>query len=687
MTSVAIIQARMTSTRLPGKVLQDIAGLPALGWTARAARAIPGVSDAIVATSDDPSDDPVAAYCDGAGIRCYRGSLNDVVGRFAAAAEEAKADVVIRLTGDCPFLDPWLSGLVLSLLTETRCDFATNADGGTWPDGLDTEVFTMEALRAVDREATRQVEREHVTPFITSRRDRFVVRSLPSPIPGIARHRWTLDDAADLDFIRRIAEHLPKDRAPNVSEILALLRDRPDIRRVSLPERNEGYAGTIAAPGNSLPRVYDESAKLYKRAIRTVPTASQTFSKSAMQLPEGKSPLFLSHGLGGRVFDVDGNEYVDFMCSLLAVSIGYRDPEIDSAIRDQLNRGISFSLPTRLEADLSERLVELVPSAEAARFGKNGTDATSAAIRIARAYTGRERVIACGYHGWQDWYIGATTRNKGVPAAVGGLTHTIGYNDLPAMQALFDRHDGEIAAVIMEPASFDPPGEGYLEGVRELTRRHGTVLVFDEVVTGFRFALGGAQEMLGVTPDLSCVGKGMGNGMPISAVVGRKDLMAEMSEIFFSGTFGGEALSLAASIAVIDLMRRESVIGHIWKTGEKVAAAVRAMIEKHRLGDTVQLKGWAPWTLMAFSDTPGTRKEAARTLFIREMLAAGTLTVGSNNICYRHGDRDVAAVLAAYERALEITAAERATGALESRLGHGVIEPIFQVRKMAAAKA
>ena len=195
-----------------------------------------------MATSDDASDDPVAEYCRNAGIQCFRGSLDDVVGRFAAAAAEANADIVVRLTGDCPFLDPWLSGLVLSLLTETGCDFATNADGGSWPDGLDTEVFTVNALQAVDTEALSQTEREHVTPFITSRRDRFDVRSCPSPIPGLSGHRWTLDDPADIEFLRQVAPHLPVDRAPGVSDVLAVLRRHPNRARGETADRNAGFA-------------------------------------------------------------------------------------------------------------------------------------------------------------------------------------------------------------------------------------------------------------------------------------------------------------------------------------------------------------------------------------------------------------------------------------------------------------
>lgn len=678
--SVAVIQARMTSSRLPGKVLADLAGKPVLAWICRAAAAVPGIHDVVVATSADASDDPVAAWCVQSGVRCVRGPLDDVLHRFAMAAEATGADSVLRLTGDCPFLDPWLAGLVLAVRTQSGCDFATNADIGTWPDGLDAEAISVAALRAADAEATRKAEREHVTPFVTAQRSRFDVRSVPCPIEGLQDHRWTLDTPEDLDYLKAIAAHLPADRAPHLMEILAVLERNPQIRRTAAPQRNAAYGG-VRPERNAPDPVFEQSHRLYARALRTIPTASQTFSKSALQFPKGRAPLFLSHGRGGHVWDADGNEYVDMVCALLSVSIGYCDPAIDAAVRRQLARGISYSLPSLLECELAEKIVETVPCAEAVRFGKNGSDATSAAIRIARAYTGRARVLACGYHGWQDWYIGATSRDKGVPAAVRGLTQMVPYNDLGALEAAFDAHPGEIAALIMEPVTFDPPASGYLEAVRALTRKHGSVLVFDEVVTGFRLALGGAQEMLGVTPDLACIGKGLGNGLPLAAIAGRKELMREMEDIFYSGTFGGEALSLAAGNAVIDLMRREPVIATLWERGQAIADGIAKRIEAEKLHDTVVLKGYAPWTLLAFRDARGQRKEAIRTLFVREMIAVGVLTLGSNNVCYRHGEADVAWTLDAYDRALGTVARELATGALEDRLGHPAIEPIFQVRK------
>ena len=328
-----------------------------------------------------------------------------------------------------------------------------------------------------------------------------------------------------------------------------------------------------------------------KRACEVIPLGSQTFSKSHIQYPDD-APMFLTRGDGARVWDVDGNEYVDLVSGLLPIVLGYRDADVDEAIRRQLGDGISFSLATELEMQLAEILVELIPCAEMVRFGKNGTDATSAAVRLARAFTERDRVAVAGYHGWQDWYIGSTARNKGVPTAVSELTHSFAFNNADALDALLASHPGQFAAVVMEPVAATEPEPGYLEEAKAIAHKHGALLVFDEVITGFRISLGGAQAHYDVTPDLACFGKAMANGMPISAVVGRADVLREMENVFFSGTFGGETLSLAAAIATIDKMRREPVIERLWQTGQTLSAGALERIARYGLQDVIDFGGY-----------------------------------------------------------------------------------------------
>jgi glutamate-1-semialdehyde 2,1-aminomutase len=425
---------------------------------------------------------------------------------------------------------------------------------------------------------------------------------------------------------------------------------------------------------------YAKSQAMFERASRVIPLGSQTFSKSHLSYPEGEAPLFLSHGRGARVWDVDGNEYVDLVNGLLPNVLGYDDPDVTKAVVDQLGKGVTLSLATELEIRLAEELVKLIPCAEMVRFGKNGSDVTAGAIRVARAFTGRDHVAVCGYHGWQDWYIGSTLRNKGVPQAVRDLTHSFPYNDLAALEGLLTSRPSQFCAVIMEPMNFVEPAPGYLAGVKELAHRHGALFILDEIITGFRYHIGGAQTLLGVTPDLATFGKSMGNGFPIAALVGRADIMREMEDIFFSFTFGGEGVSLAAALAVVEKMQREPVIPRLWETGGTVIDSINALIREFDLTRVAAVVGRPCWSLLQINDAGGCLSAELKTLFLQEVIANGVLTGGANNICYAHGPADLAQVEAAYRVGLSKIRAVLDGEPLADHLRCPAIQPIFRVR-------
>lgn len=432
-------------------------------------------------------------------------------------------------------------------------------------------------------------------------------------------------------------------------------------------------------PNTRNPR-YAKSAEMFERALKRIPLASQTFSKSHLTYPEGQAPLFVSHAAGSHVWDIDGNEYIDFVSGLLPILLGHTDPDVTAAVLEQIGRGVTFSLPTPIETEVAELLIEMIPCAEKVRFGKNGSDATAAAVRVARAFTGRERVAVCGYHGWQDWYIGSTARHKGVPEAVRALTHAFPYNDIAALDRLLSAHRNEFACVIMEPMNSAPPADGYLQAVRETAHKHGALFVLDEIITGFRFAAGGAQELFGVMPDIACFGKGLANGYPLAAVVGRADVMREMEDVFFSFTAGGEAVSLAAAKATLLKIRREPVIESLWRQGGKIMDAVRTRIEQHNLSGTLALNGMSPWSLIAFKDMGDTTSWEVKTLFQQEMLARGILIQSGHNICYAHSDDDVVELLNAYDQVLPIIADAVHNGAIAQHLKAPPLQPLFKVR-------
>jgi glutamate-1-semialdehyde 2,1-aminomutase len=441
-------------------------------------------------------------------------------------------------------------------------------------------------------------------------------------------------------------------------------------------------SNTYADFKNSSSGPMQQSNALYERALKTIPLASQTFSKSAQQYVGGVSPLFVERGDGCKVWDVDGNEYIDFVLGLMPVVLGYRDRSVDDAIRAQLDKGITFSLATELEAELAERLVRLIPCAEKVRFGKNGSDATLAATRLARAHTGRDKIAMCGYHGWHDWSIGTTTRNLGIPKAVRDLTLTFPFNDIEALDALFRKQAGQIAAVIMEPASVVDPHPGYLEAIKELTHRNGALLIFDEIVTGFRAGLGGAQSRYGVTPDLASFGKAMGNGMPISAVVGGADVMDLMEEIFFSATFGGEALSLAASIATLDKLEEVNGVPHMEETSVRIGDGIGKIFTEHNISEYYAIGGPDWWKRIV--PLPDQKIDAVTltSLLRQELIANGLLMLSGFNICHAHCDDAITdSVFAKFENvATKLEDALKARNPID-RLNGAPVQPVFQVRK------
>lgn len=425
---------------------------------------------------------------------------------------------------------------------------------------------------------------------------------------------------------------------------------------------------------------YAKSEAMLERALRTIPLGTQTFSKSKTQYPHGVSPYFVTRGRGSHVWDVDGNEYTDFIMSLCAVTLGYSDPDVDAAVRAQLDDGVIFSLPHPLEVQVAESIVEMVPCAEMVRFGKNGSDATSGAVRVARAFTGRDHVAACGYHGWQDWYIGATARSAGVPKATAALTHLFAYNDIDSLRRIFVEHPHSVAAVIMEPMNVVEPLPGFLEEVGEVARANGAVFIFDETITGFRFANGGAQEYFGVTPDLATFGKGLANGYPVSAVAGRADIMRLMEEVFFSFTFGGEALSLAAALATMDKLRREPVLATVAERGVALVDGLKTLVIANGCDEFLSVSGHPAWTFLSMHDTDSCTAYELKTLYEQEMFAAGFLAYGTHNLSYAHSEADVGGLFAAYAGLLpKMRAAVDGAGVAEF-LRCESIAPLFGIR-------
>ena len=680
---VAIIQARMGSSRLPGKSLAEVEGRPMLWHVIERVKRACLIDRVVVATSTAKADDAIEATCRDMGVTCYRGSENDVLDRYYMAARAERAPQVVRITADCPLIDPEVVDRVVRRFQRGDVDYATNAMVRTYPDGLDTEVFSFSALERAWHEANKTSEREHVTPYL--RMGKFRTANVECDSVTLYQHyRWTVDEAEDLDFIRAVYRAMRGRERFGMPEVLELLEQNPGLEKMNSEiVSNRGYYKSLfleAQPAAAPPHSIRKSNAWHERANQVIPGCAQTFSKGSNQHVRGVAPLFLAKGKGYRVWDVDGNEYIDYIQGLLPNILGYAHDGVNTAVAEQLAQGHSFSLPHPLEVELAERITRIIPCAEKVRFGKNGSDATSGAVRAARALTGRDRIACCGYHGWQDWYIGSTTRNAGVPGAVRALTHGFQYNNLESLGNLLEEHPGEFAAVIMEPVNFSPPAPGFLAGVKELTHRHGALLIFDEICTGFHFGLGGAQKKFGVTPDMACFGKAMGNGFPISCIVGRADVMNIFEDIFFSFTFGGEIASMAAAMKVLDILETTPAIAQIEANGRVLKEALNALAKEAGLHDRIKCIGYPFWSLIRFLDEDGKDSLLVRSLFTQECVKRGVLMLATHNMTAAHDPLAIEKTLKIYAVVCKTMANWLGDRDPEQYLEGEMIQPVFKVR-------
>ena len=589
----------------------------------------------------------------------------------------------MRITADCPLIDPEIIDRVVRRFQRGDLDYASNVMVRTYPDGLDTEVCSFPALEKAWHEATKSSEREHVTPYL--RIGKFRIANVECDSISLYQHyRWTVDEMEDLEFIRLVYRAMRGKANFGMKDVLELLEKNPGLEKMNSEiVSNRGYykslfeeAHAVSAPR----RPITKSLAWLERAEQVIPGCAQTFSKGANQHVRGVAPIFLAKGKGCRVWDVDGNEYIDYIQGLLPNILGYAHEGVNAAVAEQLAQGHSFSLPHPLEVELAERLTRIIPCAEKIRFGKNGSDATSGAVRAARALTGRDRIACCGYHGWQDWYIGSTTRNAGVPVAVRALTHPFLYNNLDSLWKLLDEHPGEFAAVIMEPVNFSAPASGFLEGVKELTRRHGALLIFDEICTGFHFGLGGAQKKFGVIPDMACFGKAMGNGFPISCVVGRADVMRVFEEIFFSFTFAGEIASIAAAMAVLDVLETSDALARIDANGRVLQAGLNSLAKEAGLEDRVKCLGYPNWSMIKFLDATGHDSLLVRSLFTQECTKRGLLLLATHNLTAAHDPIAIERTLKVYAEVCKTVAKWLSDPEPEQYLEGEMIQAVFKVR-------
>ena len=426
-------------------------------------------------------------------------------------------------------------------------------------------------------------------------------------------------------------------------------------------------------------QTFKKSQELLERELKVSPLAAQTFSKSYRYFCNGLAPSYMDRGEDCYIYDVDGNKFIDYMCALGPITLGYNNSKVNEAVINQVKRFSSASLQSELEVQLAEKLCMIIPCAEMVRFVKNGSDATTAAIRLARAYTGRDIVLMCGYHGMHDWSIGASENNKGVPKAVRELTINFKYNDIEDLKTKLEENKGKVAAVILEPIQSNGPKDGYLQAIKNLTHEYGAIFIFDEVVSGFRYALGGASELYGVTPDLAAFGKGMANGYAISAVAGKKELLQQIEQgVFVSTTFGGDSVPMAAALATISILEQPGFYEHITKIGTLMQEGLTRLIEKYSLQEVLSISGLPAHSGLTFEGHGSLSYLDIQSVYSQTMIENGILVFAIYNLMGSHTEKEVSAYLDSTDKAFALIRKAIDADSLDGILRGGKVDPVFK---------
>ena len=632
---LAIVQARMGSTRLPGKVLKMVNGKPLIEILLHRLSHSRKIDQIILATSEDRENDQLAEMVENIGFEVFRGSKSDVLERYYQAAKRYSPEAVVRITGDCPIIDPQLVDEVIGLYQENNVDYVSNTEPPTYPDGLDAEVFSFTALEMTNSKAEKSFEREHVTPFI--RTNRQFKRANYSNKTDLSGERWTVDDPEDFEVIKNIIKHFAPDLDFSWQDVLKLKKSRPELFEANFGiRRNEGAdLGT--------------GQKLYKRAKKLIPGGTMLLSKRPEMFLPDQWPSYFSKSRGCKVWDLDGNEYIDM--SIMGIgtnTLGYGHPEVDDAVRKVIDQGNMSTFNCPEEVYLAERLIELHPWADMVRFARSGGEANAIAIRIARAASGKDKVAICGYHGWHDWYLAANMMDetrldghllpglepRGVPRGLKGTTLAFRYNDFDGLEELVRDHD--IGVIKMEVSRSVGPEKGFLESVRKLATEKNIILIFDECTSGFRETFGGLHKKYGVEPDMMLLGKTLGNGYAITAVVGKENIMKSAQDTFISSTFWTERIGPTAALKTLEVMEREKSWKQITETGKQIGKLWQALANKYDL--PIEIGGLPALVNFSF---PVANWLKYKTLITQEMLRKGYLAANSVYVCMDHTEQVV----------------------------------------------
>jgi len=637
MKIVALVQARMGSVRLPDKVMRHIGGVPMIGLLLARLDRAETLHEIIVATPTDVRNKCLVDYVSNLGYRCYQGSETNVLDRFVEAGKMAHADVIVRITGDCPLVDPTLVDEAVRNFLNSNVDYLSNSASPSYPDGLDIEVFSLAALERSAEETDVPYDHEHVTSYLReSGRFRQILLRNAEDLSSL---RWTVDEYEDFKVITSVFSYFAPDVHFNWEKILELNRNNPTLFSNNKPLiRNEGSKMNIGQ-------------KLWRRAKKVIPGGNMLLSKRAEMFLPDHWPAYFDKAKGCKVWDLEGNEYTDMSIMGVGTNIlGYGHPDVDAAVQQTISSGNMSTFNCPEEVYLAEKLIELHPWANMVRLARSGGEANAIAIRIARAASGREKVAICGYHGWHDWYLSANLGNdasldghllpglqpNGVPRNLRNTVFPFNYNNYTELEALVKSQD--IGVIKMEVVRNMGPEDNFLHKVRKLATERNIVLIFDECTSGFRETFGGLHKKYGVEPDMAMFGKALGNGYGITAIIGKREVMEAAQSTFISSTFWTERIGPTAALATLNVMERVQSWNTITQAGLSIRLGWQQLADNHAL----KIDHWGLPALTGFT-FQSDNALAYKTLITQEMLAKGYLAGNSVYVCIDHTPEVIAA--------------------------------------------
>ena len=668
-----ITQARAGSSRLPRKVLLPVTeSLTLLDLHLQRLQQSTTVDQWIVATTTEPEAQQICGLAEKAGMSFYQGSTEDVLDRFYKAQQTTTSNYIVRVTADCPLIDAALLDETVRYCIDNRLAYYTNTVKSPFPDGMDVEVFTAESLANAWQNAVSASDREHVTPYI---RRAHPVTKWHGTEPDFSDLRLTVDEPADLELIRSLV----REKGTGLSWLAycQYLRSHPELSGINQQFfRNQGYMKS-KFDEIQLRHVtsFTKSDDYRSRIHDLIPGGAHTYSKGDDQFPE-RSPASITHGKGSHVWDADGNEYLDCSMGLTSVSLGHAYEPVTNAVSKELLNGVNFQRPAFLELEMAETFLKLVPQHDMIKFAKNGSVVTTAAVKLARAQTGR-KIIAFPadhpFYSYDDWFIGTTPCNQGIPEETGAFSATFQSCSIASLEALFEKHPADIACVITEPERMscttgncacggDPAT--FLRKAIGLAHKYGALFIIDEMITGFKSGFPGSMTNYNLEPDMATWGKGIANGFSFCALTGKKEVMElggirnEGAEKVFliSTTHGGETHTLAAAIATIKEFKQHDVVATNHLKGQQLIRLCSEMTSKHALNDFVQVIS-CPWMVgFSFLDSSQTASPELRTLFMQEMIARGVLFQGIFVPCFSHDEDDLYYFAKAFDASLAVYA-------------------------------